>query len=341
MGSPLSPIIADIVLQDLEGLAIERLPCELTFYFRYVDDILISAPREFFDEILKIFNSLHNRLKFTLEINDDNIINFLNLTIRNINGKLTTDLFFKPTFSGRFLNFNSHHPLMHKKGVILGLVDKILNLSHPSFHEHNFDHIIKILLNNDYPLDFIFKIINNRIRAHNKNFLKDKNNQSAKKFFIIPYVKNISEKFNSITNRHQLRIAFSCNNKLNTFIKTGKDKLELEDSKDVVYRIDCQDCDALYIGQTKRKLKTRLKEHWSDINKKSGTPSVVSSHRLEYKHDFDWEHTMILDRESSYLKRLVSEMIHIKRHKTALNKQTDTECFPEAHLPILNKTFLI
>jgi len=37
-------------------------------------------------------------------------------------------------------------------------------LSHPSFHQKNLELIIKILLENDYPLNFIFKTISNRIR---------------------------------------------------------------------------------------------------------------------------------------------------------------------------------
>lgn len=42
MGSPLSPIIADIVLQDLEDNALKSLDYYIPFYYRYVDDILIA-----------------------------------------------------------------------------------------------------------------------------------------------------------------------------------------------------------------------------------------------------------------------------------------------------------
>jgi len=44
MGSPLSPVIADLVLQDLELVAINNLPFHLPFYYRYVDDIILAAP---------------------------------------------------------------------------------------------------------------------------------------------------------------------------------------------------------------------------------------------------------------------------------------------------------
>lgn len=46
----LSPIVADMVMQDLEEIAIGRLPCRLLFYFRYVD-IILGAPSESVDDI--------------------------------------------------------------------------------------------------------------------------------------------------------------------------------------------------------------------------------------------------------------------------------------------------
>jgi len=38
MGFPLSPILADIVMQDLEVKAIKNLDFEIPVYYRYVDD---------------------------------------------------------------------------------------------------------------------------------------------------------------------------------------------------------------------------------------------------------------------------------------------------------------
>jgi len=63
----------------------------------------------------------------------------------------------------------------------------------------------------------------------------------------------------------------------------------------------------------KKQLGTRLKEHMLDIRKKNGLLSVVSNHRLEYNHDMNWNEAAILDIESSYVKRIVSEMVYIKR----------------------------
>ena len=80
MGSPLSPIlIADIVLDYLENKALESLRIDIPFYTRYVDDVAMAAPYNFINKVLDTFNSLHLRIKFTLEVGDK--LNFLGITL--------------------------------------------------------------------------------------------------------------------------------------------------------------------------------------------------------------------------------------------------------------------
>jgi len=131
-------------------------------------------------------------------------------------------------------------------------------------------------------------------------------------------------------------MAFTIPNTLSIFIKTGKDKIERSSRCNVVYRIDCKDCGASYVGQTKRRLITRIKEHKNDINKRSGIPSVISTHRLE-NHEFEWSSVHILDDESAWYKRIVSEMLHIKTQSNGLNKQSDTEMLSDSYNLIIQK----
>jgi len=93
MGSPLSPVIADLVLQDLETSALKNLPFNILFYYRYVDDIILRAPSNSLDLVLQIFNSQHSRLQFTMETESDKKISFLDVTFINDGDRLTFDLF--------------------------------------------------------------------------------------------------------------------------------------------------------------------------------------------------------------------------------------------------------
>jgi len=41
--------------------------------------------------------------------------------------------------------------------------------------------------------------------------------------------------------------------------------------------------------------------------------SVITEHHLKFSHDFDWDNVEILDEEIHYNKRIISEMIYIKK----------------------------
>lgn len=92
-----------------------------------------------------------------------------------------------------------------------------------------------------------------------------------------------------------------------------------------MYRIDCQDCNATYIGQTKRYLNTRIKEHINNIKLHPSNHSVISKHRTDFVHDFGWTTPSILHNEKHRKKREIAEMFFIKNHDNAINLQRDTE----------------
>jgi len=208
--------------------------------------------------------------------------------------------------------------------------------------EKNLRNAIITLSNNCYPLPFIFDTINKRIKMLSNRMLNESKNVDQKpqmydrNYFTIPYVRCVSESFLPIAKKYGFDIAFTVPNTLNRFIKRGKDIIEPLLQNDCVYKIECLNCNMTYVGQTKRRLCTRLKEHSVDINKKSGGLSVISNHRLEYNHEMNWSETTILDIEPSYTKRIVSEMVHIKKQKNALNKQSDTDLLSDMYLPIIN-----
>jgi len=148
MGSPLSPIVADLVLQDLKVRTMDRLQFKLPIYYRYVDDILLAAPTEYLPVILDTFNAYNERLQFTLEIGRNNGLNFLDVAIIIDDQRIIFDRYEKPSSSGRYVNYHSQHPLSQKISIIFGLIDRVVLLSHPKFHKKNMERIINILLNN-------------------------------------------------------------------------------------------------------------------------------------------------------------------------------------------------
>jgi len=112
----------------------------------------------------------------------------------------------------------------------------------------------------------------------------------------VPYTGKLSNDIKRIV-KNFVDVRFSIPKKLDTVIKKGKDRLDDQRKTEVVYKIECKDCDQVYINQTKRHLETRIKEHRSNIKNPSGNFSVVTNNRISLQHEFKWDNTRILHKE--------------------------------------------
>ena len=56
MGSPLSPILANLVIHDLEMSILSNINVNIPIYYRYIDDMLIALPKNQMYLILEVFN---------------------------------------------------------------------------------------------------------------------------------------------------------------------------------------------------------------------------------------------------------------------------------------------
>jgi len=76
---------------------------------------------------------------------------------------------------------------------------------------------------------------------------------------LIPYIQKVTNKLKNIASSIKAKLAFFSHNKLERIIKAQKDTLSPGFNKNIVYKLS-KDCDATYVGQTKRKLNTRISE---------------------------------------------------------------------------------
>ncbi|BHF79225.1 hypothetical protein SprV_0602234500 [Sparganum proliferum] len=85
-----------------------------------------------------------------------------------------------------------------------------------------------------------------------------------------------------------------------------KDPLPVTEQSAVVYSIPCQDCDARYVGETGKRLGTRLHEHQLAVNRKDKL-SLVYGHTLERNHNFAFEKARVVGRANDKMARLMLE----------------------------------
>ena len=193
LGAPIgfctSPWFGELVMEALETNSLNKLNSSnamnnffidnfnnpVFLYKRYVDDCILLVDKDKKSKILNSFNGFNKYLQFTIE--EENIgkeISFLDLLlIRNDKEKVITDWFRKKNFSGRYLNFLSHHPISQKRAIVYCLVDKSMLLADKKYHQKNLDLIKQLLLENNYPEYFIDQNIKKR-----KKLILNKNNKS-------------------------------------------------------------------------------------------------------------------------------------------------------------------
>jgi len=307
------------ITDDLEINCLTKLDFRVRDYYRFVDDIFLIISEDKVDLILETFNGYHPRLKFTFELENNSTLNFLNTSvIRASDGKLITNWYRKPTYSGRCINYISCHPMKYKLNTITNLIDQAILLSDRTFHVANLEIVKNILLNNCYPIELICKKINERVNTIKKSKIKamDRSNSicNFNNGLVLPYIKGISKGIKRAVGNN-ISVRYTIPKKLDRIIKKGKDRLDTTLNTDVVYKIECNDCDKLYIGQTKRHLGTRIKEHSNNIKNSAGNYSVVTNHKLEENHDFKWKEPIILHKERNRRKREIAEMFFIKKIK--------------------------
>ena len=118
MGSPVSVVVAEIVMQKIEKEALESYDLTLPFWFRYVDDTITALPSEHIDAFHIHLNQQNNHIQFTRELEKEGKIPFLDCLISRQNNMLRTTVYRKPTNTDRLLDQSSYNPTSNKATTI-------------------------------------------------------------------------------------------------------------------------------------------------------------------------------------------------------------------------------
>ena len=77
---------------------------------------------------------------------------------------------------------------------------------------------------------------------------------------MLPYTEGVSEDIRRVCRKFGLKVVFRSGLSLCSMLTRVKDTLGMEKRSKVVYQIPCS-CGKKYIGETVRRLETRMKEH--------------------------------------------------------------------------------
>lgn len=173
MGSPLSPILAKILMNNILAKIIPNLVTP-KFIALYVDDSLWLLKKNEINKVLSGLNNYHHRIKFTHEIETNNSISFLDITIIRLGDEIVTNWYKKPFASSRLLNFYSLHESSCIIQTAIAYVEMIKKLSHPMYFLENKDMVENILRLNSFPETIIMNIMHKHYTLMHPPQIKEK-----------------------------------------------------------------------------------------------------------------------------------------------------------------------
>ena len=163
MGSPLGPTLANLFLCYHEEKWLNDCPIQFRpkYYQRYVDDVfLMFEDRSQVKKFLRYMNSRHSNINFTVEEEVDGSLSFLDIVISRNEGKLTTSIHRKKTFSGVYVNYNSFLPRDYKRGLISTLLHRAYTICSDYGKLHlEIERLKTIWQKNSFPLSFIDRCV--------------------------------------------------------------------------------------------------------------------------------------------------------------------------------------
>lgn len=288
MGSPLSSILAELFLNHIENKHLwsvnNKHKNKIVFYYRYVDDtiVLFNGNNRQLTLLKNYLNSLHPNLQFTLEEEKDDSINFLDLTITKHNNKLQFKIYRKPTTTSMTIHSTSHHPHEHKMAAYNSFIHRLLSipLSESDFTEET--AIIKyIAVSNGYNSSIVDKLI---FKHRNKQHKIDQNKRDKNKFVSAEYGVTLNNTLRKTMKDNNTTVSFSTSNKLVNILNKRRGDNDVID-KTGIYKLSCDDCPSIYIGQTARSFKTRFKEHMPKMKRLTNQQSAFASHLIDNNHN--------------------------------------------------------
>ena len=339
MGSPISPLVANIYMEEFEKQAISTSTTPPILWKRYVDDTFTIIKKNSKDSFLGHLNSINPKIQFTCEETRENgSMPFLDILVTpEDHGSLKTSVFRKQTHTDLYLQWDSHHTIPSKYSVAGTLFHRASTVcSTPQLLQEEEDHLFRALTKCKYPTWAIKRAM---IRSQKLNINKTRRTkQTGQKenenlYMVVPYHQGLSERIKRSCNKFGVQVFFKGGQTIKNLFMAPKDKDPITNKSGVIYRFKCSQhgCTEEYIGESARIFAERFKEH-----KKA--PSPLFDHCNISGHNININNFTIVGREDQNLTRAIKEGLFIRVNDPSLNRNIAKYHLPHIWDEVLHTT---
>ena len=344
MGASLGPVLANIIMTELERAVVDDLVEDgtLRFYSRYVDDTLMLMKPEDIDDVLAKFNAYHTNLQFTVDRFENCVPHFLDLEIH----RTGISIYRKDTHTAQFTHFTSFTRWSHKIAWIRSLVNRAKKLCDPTKLRQEISKIRKFAAYNGFPKWIARNVINSSM--HSTQRLEQEEEPDMETLYLsLPYigpkgeavVQKATKRLSKLMKRDKkFRFKVFLETTKLAFYTSNKDRTPYLSNSSVVYEYSCPGCARTYIGKTNNTLYNRTCQHawtqkdssifkhfrtcpeWQDLVGFLEMGGDVEVDRKELQTTTVQENTKVIASSKNFLTLDFRESIEIKHRNPELNK---------------------
>ena len=326
MGSPISPLISNLFMEEFEVKALSTCPHPPFLWLRFVDDIFVINKAEHSQALLQHINNQDPHIQVIVEPTQQSSLLFLdNLVTIEPNNTFSTTVYRKPTHTDQYLHWDSNHHITAKQSVYNTLAHrtKVVSSSQDRL-DQELQHIKSALqacqFPNWAPNQWHHRFINNNQVNHNNptntnNTIQDNNPTKRNITLVVPFIPETSEKFKKLCKAKGIQVHYKDTNTLRTLLGNPKDKDPKANKTGNIYHYKCPhiNCPDAYIGESGRALGDRVKVHHK-------APSLIHQHSTTTEHLLDPEHFNIVHKEVTSHSRTIKESLFICIHDPTLKR---------------------
>ena len=151
------------------------------------------------------------------------------------------------------------------------------------------------------------------------------------KYISAPYIPQTSERINRILKDHDIKLSNKASNTLFNKLSNVKQKRTKLEKTGAIYKINCKDCNDVYIGETGKQLKERVKQHEAAVRNNNIAYQVVQ-HCNDNNHTMDFDNVQIVNQNTNVRSRRFLEAFYSACNTNSFNRRMN---FSDCYVPLL------
>ena len=311
------------------------------FWVRQVDDVycLWQYGHETIPIFLAYLNSIESRIQWTMEIEQEGHLPFVDLNLCRQAYRITAGIYRKKSHTLKYSTFSSNRPRSEQLGIIKSMLHRAYSLcdEEEGQREKEIGLLSNAFISNGYHPKDVDRIIKTY------EFKKPKENKEAENrtdTLCIPYVKGASDRLQKQLAKEGVNVIFKKGQTLGRYLINGGPP-KSDRKKNIIYKIPCTSCNFCYIGETSQWFDEREKQHKRCVKNCDSNNGIYKHLEKHPDHVIAWDKATILDYERNYYARKMKESIYIDLFaKTGIMNLEDgmkkNHCW-SAIMPILRK----